>query len=241
MLALANKRVGPGGLIVVAGAKNSGIEAIARMLAKANSALGKEAKNHAVVVWGRAPFYLDETADAVLPGHGMDAPTGAFSPLAADPASELLLRHLPEKLSGDVADFCAGWGYLALNAATKGQLNSLTLVDSHWHALEAAKRNLAHLTLKTRFLWLDLTTEKVPGLLFDTVIMNPPFHDALGNHAPQLGQACIRAAAKALKPGGRLFMVANRQLPYEATLGSAFKAVEKLADSGGFKLIMARE
>jgi 16S rRNA (guanine1207-N2)-methyltransferase len=73
------------------------------------------------------------------------------------------------------------------------------------------------------------------------VVMNPPFHDALGNHAPGLGSAFIRKAAAILQPGGRLIMVANRQLPYEAELGKAFKTVERIAESKGFKVLLARK
>nr|WP_282097883.1 methyltransferase [Brucella pituitosa] len=38
-----------------------------------------------------------------------------------------------------------------------------------------------------------------------------------------LGQTFIAAAASRLKTGGRLLMVANRQLPYEATLKSLLR------------------
>ena len=48
--------------------------------------------------------------------------------------------------------------------------------------------------------------------------MNPPFHTR-PRADPALGQAMIRKAAAALRRGGRLFMVANRQLPYEADPG----------------------
>ncbi|NJR13372.1 MAG: methyltransferase [Phyllobacteriaceae bacterium] len=117
---------------------------------------------------------------------------------------------------------------------------TLTLIESNAHALAAAKHNLEGAPIPVRFQWLDVTAEKIPGI-YDWVVLNPPFHDALGHHAPHLGQAFIMAAAKVLKPGGKLLMVANRQLPYEATLATAFKSVEKLADADGFKVIQARK
>ena len=55
--------------------------------------------------------------------------------------------------------------------------------------------------------------------------MNPPFHDG-GTEDQALGQAFIRRAAEALRPGGTLWLVANRHLPYEATLSAAFKTVD---------------
>ena len=50
----------------------------------------------------------------------------------------------------------------------------------------------------------------------------------------------IRVASHALKPGGQLFMVANRQLPYERTLAQAFSKVTKLREEQGFKVFWAR-
>jgi 16S rRNA (guanine1207-N2)-methyltransferase len=69
--------------------------------------------------------------------------------------------------------------------------------------------------------------------------MNPPFHQGRAAD-PGIGQQIIRAAAKALKKGGRLMMVANRQLPYEAILQAEFTDWQELARNSGFKVLAAR-
>ena len=79
------------------------------------------------------------------------------------------------------------------------------------------------------FHWLDLAFEKV-ARDFDVIVMNPPFHRGRAAE-PDIGQAMIRAASKALKPGGQLFMVANRGLPYEAVLKGGFGQVVEVADA----------
>ena len=57
--------------------------------------------------------------------------------------------------------------------------------------------------------------------VMDAVVMNPPFHE--GRKAdPELGQAFIEAAAGMLGAKGKLYMVANRHLPYEETLERLF-------------------
>ena len=56
---------------------------------------------------------------------------------------------------------------------------------------------------------------------------------------PDLGRAFIAAAAVALNPGGRLWLVANRHLPYEEALGSGFGQVRTVAQEGGFKIVEA--
>ena len=70
------------------------------------------------------------------------------------------------------------------------------------------------------------------------VVSNPPFHDG-GAEDTRLGQAFIRKAAGLLKKGGVLWIVANRHLPYEAELKDAFKRVDMIADSGGYKVFEA--
>jgi len=54
-----------------------------------------------------------------------------------------------------------------------------------------------------------------------------------------LGAGFIAAAARIVKPQGRFFMVANRQLPYEAALDAAFARWEKIAEDGAFKMFRA--
>jgi 16S rRNA (guanine1207-N2)-methyltransferase len=42
-----------------------------------------------------------------------------------------------------------------------------------------------------------------------------------------------------LQPGGRLYLVANRHLPYEAVLDASFGSVRMLAQREGFKVVEA--
>ena len=44
---------------------------------------------------------------------------------------------------------------------------------------------------------------------------------------------------RSLRPGGRLWLVANRQLPYEAALGGRFDTVRTLAQEQGYKVVCA--
>jgi 16S rRNA (guanine1207-N2)-methyltransferase len=240
MLAQASKHVVPGGAIIVAGAKNSGVEALAKAVAKAGTEIGKLSKNHALVFWAYAPLPQTENAEP-LTAETFATPHGGFSAGHIDEGSKFLIDSLPPKLWGSVADFGAGWGYLSAEIAARcPKVAALTLIESRFEALEAAKANLAHIPTPAAFHWLDVTAEKLPGH-HDWVVMNPPFHDCLGNHAPELGQAFITAAFKALKPNGQLFMVANKQLPYEKTLGIGFRKFETIAENGRFKVILARK
>ncbi len=50
----------------------------------------------------------------------------------------------------------------------------------------------------------------------------------------------IDAASRALRPGGRFYMVANRGLPYEKILKANFASFETLADNNKFRVTAAR-
>ncbi len=116
-------------------------------------------------------------------------------------------------------------------------VGSLALYEADFAALEAARTNLADWSEITDFKWVDVPAE-FGSERFNHVIMNPPFHTDRAAD-PALGQAFIKAAARALMPGGSLLMVANRNLPYETTLADTFKRFETLADEGGFKVMRA--
>jgi 16S rRNA (guanine1207-N2)-methyltransferase len=70
-------------------------------------------------------------------------------------------------------------------------------------------------------------------------VSNPPFHVHGRADRPDIGRRFITAAAEALRPRGRLLLVANRHLPYESVLDARFTAVRTLADDRGFKVIEA--
>ncbi|TIM51859.1 MAG: methyltransferase domain-containing protein, partial [Mesorhizobium sp.] len=126
-----------------------------------------------------------------------------------DAGSRLLVDNLPGDLRGNIADFCAGWGYVAAEVAARSPgISALDLYEAEFEALEAAKRNIGTTAAEPNFFWIDLLSEPIERR-YDAIVMNPPFHRSRATE-PEIGAGMIRAAAKALKPGGRLFMVANR-------------------------------
>ena len=71
------------------------------------------------------------------------------------------------------------------------------------------------------------------------IVSNPPFHTQGRADRPDIGRRFIAVAAEALKPGGRLWLVANRHLPYEEVLNASFGSVRTVAQQDGFKIIEA--
>ena len=93
---------------------------------------------------------------------------------------------------------------------------------------------------RVAFRWED-AARAGPAGAFDAVVCNPPFHAGGGGRAadPALGLAFLEAGARMLAPGGALWLVANRNLPYERRLGELFGEVEEVGGTGVYKLIRA--
>jgi 16S rRNA (guanine1207-N2)-methyltransferase len=244
-IAEALERVAPGGLVVVAGGKDDGIASLRRRVEELVPLEGHLPKYHGIAFWFRRPAdpAAAEKLRAANPGLLVEgrfrtAP-GMFSFDKVDAGSKLLVDNLPGDLRGNIADFCAGWGYVAAEVTARSPgLLALDLYEAEFDALEAAKVNIGNITAEPRFFWIDLLTEAVERR-YDAIVMNPPFHRSRAAE-PEIGAGMIRAAAKALKPGGRLFMVANRQLPYEPVLSATFSSHAELARDGMFKVLSAR-
>jgi len=243
-IAQAIECVAPSGLIVVAGSKDDGIDSLRKRIHALAPLEGHLPKHHGVAFWfRRAGEGIAEALRSANPPAMVDArfhaAPGMFSFDRIDAGSKLLAAHLPGDLRGNVADFCAGWGYLAAEIAARSpDLAGLDLFEADFEALEAARLNVHPGTLEPRFFWTDLLTETVERR-YDTIVMNPPFHSSRAAE-PEIGAGMIRAASRALKPGGKLFMVANRQLPYEQVLAAAFSSHVEIARDGAFKVFSAR-
>ncbi|UHD46318.1 class I SAM-dependent methyltransferase [Aureimonas altamirensis] len=176
---------------------------------------------------------LDEGAPRIAPELDLWSQPGVFSWDRLDPGSRLLMDVLPP-LAGNGADLGCGIGILSRHVLRSEKVESLALVDIDRRAVDCARRNLTD--PRASFLWADALAQPLGPL--DFVVCNPPFH-AEGSESRELGQDFIRAARRALRKGGTLWLVANRHLPYEAVLGAAFRRVEARADKGGYKVVEA--
>lgn len=244
-IAEALERVAPGGLIVVAGGKDEGIASLRKRVDELVPLEGHLPKYHGTAFWLRRPVDTQAAAalraanPALLVEGSFHTAPGMFSFDRADAGSKLLVDNLPGDLRGNIADFCAGWGYVAAEVAARSSgISGLDLYEADFASLEAAKGNIGSTAAVPGFFWIDLLAEPVDRR-YDAIVMNPPFHRSRAAE-PEIGAGMIRAAAKALKPGGRLFMVANRQLPYEPVLSAAFASHAELARDGMFKVFSAR-
>ena len=250
LLARAVQLAAPGGIVVAAMTNNEGAKSGEADLKQLAGLAGTLTKFHCRTFWTRP---LDGNGDGALLSQwaALDAPRrieggrylsrpGVFAWNRVDPASALLVECLPTDIAGHGADLGAGWGFLSLSLLARNPgIAALDLYEAEARALALAKQNLAELAsaVALDFHWHDVTA----GLpkRYDFIVSNPPFHTQSRADRPDIGQRFIAAAAEALKPGGRLWLVANRHLPYEQTLNERFGEVRVAGERDGFKVIAA--
>jgi 16S rRNA (guanine1207-N2)-methyltransferase len=207
--------------------KNKGRVCWTQSLQSANAAL--------IATWSEL-----DAVRRVCDGRFLSRP-GIFAWDRVDVASALLAEHLPTNLAGEAADLGCGFGFLAYELLNKcSKIKSIDLFEAEFRALELARLNLESSAgaVQQRFHWHDVTT----GLPreYDVIVCNPPFHIQGRLDRPDIGRRFIAVAAQSLKAKGRLWLVANRHLPYEGELANNFQRVRVVAQAHGFKIIEAQ-
>ena len=238
-----------GGVIVACQSNNEGARSGESDLQQLAGLGGKTTKHHCRVYW-TAPQEGAHDADLLRRWQALDAPRrildgrfmsrpGLFAWDRIDPASRMLVEQLPTDLRGRGADLGAGYGYLSAEVLARNpQVEVMDLYEAQARALAMAKVNLEGQGPATLgFHWQDVTA----GIeaRYDFIVSNPPFHTPSREDRPDIGQRFIAVAAQALRPGGRLWLVANRHLPYEQILNERFGDVRVAAERDGFKVIAA--
>jgi 16S rRNA (guanine1207-N2)-methyltransferase len=162
---------------------------------------------------------------------------GLFSWDRLDPGSQFLVQHLPQRMTGAGADLGCGPGLLARQLLTRG-CQQLDVVDVDQRAVKACLQN-CHNDARVRPLWLDLVSERPPAP-YDWVTLNPPFHGA-GREDRALGIALLSRAVESLRPGGRLWLVANQHLPYPQVLAQLPVTLEEVHSGRGYKVVQCQK
>ncbi|WP_134725708.1 class I SAM-dependent methyltransferase [Paracoccus luteus] len=238
-VAAAAARLAPGASLWVDGQKTDGIDSMLRDLRALAAVDEVQSRAHGKIMRLTVPqgdwLPADWAGAERVVGDGFVTAPGVFSADAADPASQALAAALPDRMPTRVVDLGAGWGWLSALVLARPGVETLHLVEADAVALDCARRNVTD--PRAVFHWADATSFRLPDPV-NGVVMNPPFHDTRSPD-PHLGARFIRAAAGLLTGAGRLWMVANRHLPYEPVLAEHFAQVQEIAGDARFKVITA--
>lgn len=176
-------------------------------------------------------YYLEEL-NAVV-----ESRVNVFSREKLDAGSRLMLSCFPRLPAIDqLVDLGCGNGVLGLLATRQLQPLRTVFSDESALALASARRNveclLAQYADHCQFIHSDGLLD-LAGPAPQLILCNPPFHQqhVVNEHS---GQRMIQQAAGAIAPGGELWLVANRHLPYARLLQQLFERVQREAQDSKF-------
>ncbi|MCX7683289.1 MAG: methyltransferase [Anaerolineae bacterium] len=168
---------------------------------------------------------------------------GVFAWDRLDDGTAALVQAMEINPSDGVLDLGCGTGLAGVAAARRAPEGKVVLVDADLRAVESARRTLAanHIANGTVLLsdCASVFFHDAARQVFDVVITNPPFHQGVG---VDYEVACqfILDAARILRRGGRLFLVANRFLRYRELIRRAFGNVEVVYSDNRYQVFTAR-
>ncbi|SEI38623.1 16S rRNA m(2)G 1207 methyltransferase [Azotobacter beijerinckii] len=235
-----------GGELYLVGEKRGGIEGAARRLQAFGRPCKLDSARHcqlwqvtveqappAPVLEERAQRYRLELADGPL--EVVTLP-GVFSHGRLDRGSALLLEHLDGLPPGDLLDFGCGAGVLGAALKRRYPQSRVNLLDVDAFALASSRLTLAANGLEAELIGGD-GIQAAPGGLA-AIVSNPPFHQ--GVHTDyQASETLLREAARHLRPGGELRLVANSFLKYPPLIERHLGPCQVLAEAHGFRVYRA--
>jgi len=231
----------PGGILYIAGDRDKGFDRYVRAAGAAFGSGETIARDGGMRVAklvrrpGPTPVFPEPERYEAFGVQVVGLP-GVFSASRPDKATTLLLGTLADlDLTGQrVLDLGTGTGLIGAWAASRGA--EVTLVDGDLQSVRSAEATLAANGLPGEVFHSDVDAA-LEGRTFDAVLTNPPFHVGRGV-VLDVAREFIAAASRRLKPGGKLYLVANEPLPYEAAM-RGIGEVRELRREGGFKVLEA--
>ena len=161
---------------------------------------------------------------------------GVFSKGEVDTGTRLLLEALPERMAGEVLDLGCGWGVIGITVARSFPDTRVTMSDVNLRALDLSRENAAANGAQVECVESE-GFAALGGKRFDAIITNPPIRAG-----KQVIYGLFVDAAKALNPGGALYLVIRKQQGAESCLAylrTVYPRAEKLDRSGGFWVLKA--
>lgn len=246
-LDLAAALLRPGGRLAFVGARQEGVKSALKL---AQARFG-----HAGIVARKGGFHaglaqrpvgefaLPELAFETTPVTVDAAPTslvscaGAFAAGRLDVGAAALIAGMAVEPGVRVLDLGCGTGLVGLAALRRGA--EVLFSDVSARAVASTRRTLAANGYPHAEVHLACGAAACPAGAFDVVLANPPFHQGHGIDF-EVAQRFVAESARALRGGGRLYLVANAFLPYAPWMEAHFFRVTTAWEDGRFRVWTGR-
>lgn len=241
VMALAARRLTPGGKLFLFGSNDEGIKSATKAFApRFEVPQTLITKRHCRVfgaalkaapsddeLQGFAEAVRIQTKTAEL---GWTSWPGMFAHGRLDVGSAFLIEHLPDLEEGArVLDYGCGAGVLSLALQRQAAGLDITLLDNDALALEVAARNVDGTTP-----CLGISMEALgEAEKFDLILSNPPIHIGKQQTYAML-ESLILGAPERLNKGGHLRLVVQGTAPVERMMQEVFTKVTAVADNRSF-------
>jgi 16S rRNA (guanine1207-N2)-methyltransferase len=165
---------------------------------------------------------------------------GVFAWDRVDEGTARLIDSMAVSAGDRVLDLGCGTGLAGLAAARRVPNGTVSLVDTDLRAVRSARYTLeANSVPNADVLLSDGVSRVISREPFDVVITNPPFHQ--GREVDYaVAHQFVRDSQKVLRPGGRLFLVANRFIGYDDLIGQTFGNVDTAYSGSGYHVLTAQ-
>ncbi len=168
--------------------------------------------------------------------------SGVYAREKLDIGARHFIKNLPEVKAGTrVIDLGCGNGVIGLTILAQQPDALVTFVDESYMAVASAKKNISENLPEqfeqSQFMVNDCLADVEPESA-DLIVCNPPFHqqNATTDH---IAWQMFRDSHRALKKGGELRIIGNRQLGYHIKLKRLFGNEKLISNNDKFVTLSA--
>lgn len=161
---------------------------------------------------------------------------GVFARGGVDRGTRLLVETVEVSPGEVVLDWGCGYGAIGIVMARCVPGARVVLIDVNERAVERARENAILNGVPEVEILVSEGFTALAGRQFDVVLSNPPIRAG-----KRVLQGLIEGAYAHLRPGGRLFLVAQTQQGAKSLrrdLATVFEATETVARKGGYRVLL---